>query len=261
MLRFIHISDTHLHPDPDYIEEGAIYPSVRVVQALVEQIDSLPFTPDFILHTGDIVYRATPEAYEAVAQMMAKLPAPIHYVAGNLDSAPLIQRIVLEREEAQITPYLTYETEVNGLQLIVLDSNGPAQRPAGNLPDEQLGWLEAICAAPVDRPLIVALHHNPVRVGVDWLDNQMRAVNGERLHQIIQSAGKRLRGVFHGHIHQSIDVVQDGILYTSTASSGFHFDGSAESKLFDLDPHFLPSFSVVTIEADRTFVRRSFVTL
>ena len=65
MLRFIHISDTHIHPDPNYTKDYADITSYAGAKALVEQVNNVPFEPDFVLHTGDVAYDPDPEAYHA----------------------------------------------------------------------------------------------------------------------------------------------------------------------------------------------------
>ena len=49
LLRFVHISDTHFNPDPEYIKSYAQYTPLPGAQALVEAVNALPFQPDFIL--------------------------------------------------------------------------------------------------------------------------------------------------------------------------------------------------------------------
>ena len=64
LLRVVHISDTHIHPDANYRHYNAPSP-LTCVSALVDAVNALPFQPDFILHSGDIVYNPDPEAYAA----------------------------------------------------------------------------------------------------------------------------------------------------------------------------------------------------
>jgi hypothetical protein len=79
--------------------------------------------------------------------------------------------------------------------------------------------------------------------------------NGEVMHRILCKAGQRLRGVFFGHIHHSIDMMQDGILYSGVASAAYQFaawPGQIEAAL-DLAAD--PGFNVVTVSGATTLVR------
>jgi Icc protein len=254
LIRFVHISDTHISPDPNYTRPGADVTSWAGALALVDQLNNLPFTPDFILHTGDVAFDPYPEAYAACLDILGRVRCPIYYVAGNHDDSPAIQRIMLQRSEP--LPTLHYAFEVNGVQIVCVDSNGPVDPPAGYMTDDQLEWLRGQCRPDDERPLVIAVHHNVLPVGVPWLDNFMGIRNGEMFHQAILPARDRIRGVFHGHVHQNIEVIRDGILYSAALSSWTQFHawpGLAETLT---DEGAEPGFSVVTVTETQTFIRR-----
>lgn len=256
LLRFVHLSDTHITPDLNYSTPYATYPPLVGMKALIEQVNALPFTPDFILHTGDVAYDPVPEVYATVRDLMAQFKVPVYYVAGNHDSSAALQHILMQRENP--LEALHGEFEINGVQLICVDSNGPAKIPAGNITPEQLAWLDKLCTAEDDRPLIIAVHHNIVPCGVPWLDDFMRTDNGEDFHNIVMKARHRLRGVFHGHIHQPIDIVRDGVLYSAAASPWCQFGAypMPENTEITTDPAAQPGFSVVTLTHQQTYIRR-----
>lgn len=256
LLRFVHISDTHINPDTSYIKHGAPTP-LAGTKALVEAVNALPFQPDFILHTGDVVYDPYPEAYSAAEAAFEPLKAPVYYMAGNHDDCGGLQRILLNRTEDVVTPYLYYQMEINGVQLVVLDSNGPAEDPTGNIPHEQLLWLEEIVSAEDTRPLLVAVHHNLMPVGAPWLDDWMRTNNGEAVHGLLMQAGPRLRAVLHGHIHQNTVNYKDGVLYVSAASSWTQFMSYPTPKNTEVthDPTAQPGFNVVHVTTDGISIR------
>ncbi len=71
MLRFVHISDTHINPDPQYGVYDGRPSTVEAARALVAEINALPFTPDFVLHTGDVAYDPDPDAYETCLDILS----------------------------------------------------------------------------------------------------------------------------------------------------------------------------------------------
>lgn len=264
LLRFVHISDTHINSDTDYIKDYAPYTPLVGAEALVKAVNALPFTPDFILHTGDVAFDPVPEVYPFVADTLNKLNAPVHYLVGNHDDNALLQTAIMGRAEADVIANLHYEFEHNGVQIVCVDSNdAAAEVPSGLFPSAQLEWLDTICAADDDRPLVIATHHNVIPVGVPWLDNWMRAKNGDEFHAIVRQARDRLRGVFHGHIHQNIDAYQDGVLYSAAASSWCQFMSypMIENDRVSSDFATPPGFSVVTITENRTYIRRHMFTV
>jgi 3',5'-cyclic-AMP phosphodiesterase len=260
LVRFVHMSDTHLHTDPAYTQSYANYTPLVGMQGFMKAMAVLPFKPDFILHTGDIIYDPDPDpaVYAYIRDELARLGAPLYYVRGNHDSSAGIQRILMGRED--IMPMLHYTFDVNGVQFVVLDSNDPSQVtvPAGFVSVDQLEWLEGLCSADDPRPLVVAIHHNVIPTGAPWLDGYMRTANGEDVHRILVKARDRLRGVFHGHIHQEVDQFRDGVLYSAAASPWCQFVGYPipENTEVTADRISLPGFSVVAITRDSTFIRR-----
>lgn len=254
LLRFVHISDTHINPDPAYSAYGLPYTVHVAARALVRQIQNLPFAPDFVLHTGDVVYDPDPDAYAAARDILSGIPYPVYYVTGNHDQPAALQRFLLGSSDI-LAPF-NYTVDVKGVQLVVVDSNGPAQFPAGFVTEPQLAWLEGLCSAPDDRPLVVAVHHNVLPVGVPWLDDYMRITNGEDFHAALLPARHRLRGVFFGHVHQDLTLARDGILYTSVLSSWSQLHAWPGQTDTVVDESAQPGFNVVTLTRDQTYIRR-----
>ncbi|MCA0456352.1 MAG: metallophosphoesterase [Chloroflexi bacterium] len=253
-LTFVHISDTHISPDMEYGKHHAPYSTQTGARALVRAVNALPFNVDFILHTGDVVYDPVPEAYLTAKDILSELARPVYYLAGNHDKADALQSVLLGR--ADILEPFYYTFDANGFQIVCMDSNGPAEVPRGNVISQQLEWLDTICSAKDERPLVVAIHHNALPVGSPWLDDYMRITNGATLHQVLLKAKDRLRGVFFGHVHQNIQMYQDGILYTSALSSWNQFMSWPESMDTVADEFSLPGFNVVSMSPTQTFIRR-----
>jgi 3',5'-cyclic-AMP phosphodiesterase len=251
LLRFVHISDTHISHDPQYAADKAIHPAPAAEQ-LVGQINNLPFKPDFVLHTGDVAYDPDEAAYTVARAILNGIRYPTYYLAGNHDSAAMLQQALLQRETIQPTWHYTFT--INGVQVVCLDSTGPATPPSGTVSEEQLAWLRGITESSDARPLVIAVHHNALATGVPWLDDYMRMANGEALHAALLPARQRIRGVFYGHIHQNSQLMRDGILYSSVPSSWYQIQtwpGQTET-LFDTDAS--PGFNVVTITAEQTHI-------
>lgn len=256
LLRFVHISDTHISPNNNYNRDYASYPAYDGAAALVEQINALPFRPDFVLHTGDVTYDPDPAAYEVARELLGRIKYPVYYLPGNHDHAETLYKSLVGFKDPSTTPML-YEIEVNGVQIVCVDSNGPAPIPAGFVTPDQLLRLTEICAASDDdRPLVIAIHHNPIPVGIPWLDGWMGLTNGEAFHQALINARSRIRGVFFGHIHQNIDVMQDGILYSSVLSSWYQIHAWPNQTEAEYEPDAEPGFNVVSIARNQTFIRR-----
>lgn len=253
LLRFIHISDTHLSHDPEYGLDSIGWQPRQTAEALVEQLNNLPFEPDFVLHTGDVTNEPNPAAYELARELLGRIRHPLHYLAGNHDDSEMLQRVLLQRTTIQPEWYTDFE--VKGVHIVCLDSTGPAEPPGGSVSDDQLAWLATICNANDDRPLVVAVHHNILPVGVPVLDEDIRLENGEALHQTLLPARHRLRGVFYGHIHQQSQTLRDGILYNSVPACWYQFQSWPLPAPMTRDLAAQPGFNIVTITPDQTHIR------
>jgi len=253
-LTFVHISDTHIHQNPAYNKDYAEVTPYAGAKALVDHINALPYTPDFVLHTGDVAYNPDPGAYATCREILGAIKYPVYYVAGNHDEQEALWQYLQPGIGGAQASY--YDFEVNGVQIIIADSNGPVEPPAGQVTDDQLAWLNRLCSAGDKRPLVIAVHHNVLPVKIPWLDGYMGIVNGEEFHAAILPARGRLRGVFFGHVHQNIDVYRDGILYSSTLSSWVQFDSYPGMVDTVPDPNAEPGYSLVMVAAEQTFIRR-----
>jgi 3',5'-cyclic-AMP phosphodiesterase len=262
MLRFVHISDTHLSHDPAYSVPQADTDPRTGARALVAQLNQLPFTPDLILHTGDVAADGVAADYDIARTLLQPLPAPIYYLNGNHDDSAHVAALMGRATQGAA---LYYEFEVNGVQFVCLDSAAPVNvygaaqgftHPRGYVDAPQLAWLAQVCRADDPRPLVVAVHHCVLPCGTPWLDDYMSIINGLEVHAALVPLRGRLRGVFHGHVHMSVDQYRDGILYTSALSSWYQLHAWPNQTVTQADTGIERGFNVVTITADSTHIRR-----
>ncbi|RMG85310.1 MAG: hypothetical protein D6712_09725 [Chloroflexi bacterium] len=256
MIHIIHISDTHIHSDPTYCGQYGDYPALHGAQVLVERLQTLPFQPNFILHTGDVIVDPIPELYATARDVFAPLSVPIHYLPGNHDHKTAFQRDLLGLPPDAVRPMYYQEFDYQGVQFVFLDSNGGAEPPRGYVDDDQLAWLEAICTAEDTRPLVVAVHHNILPTGVPWLDDFMGTTNGADVHAVLRRAAHRLRGVFHGHIHQDFEIEQDGVRYYGVPSSWCQFRADPDQIETVKDVDSIAGYNIISISSSQTIIRR-----
>jgi Icc protein len=249
LLNFIHLSDTHLHINPAFNGDGNNpFTPLQGTNALIQNISTLPFPIDFVLHTGDVMNDPdVEEDYQIAREVLSKIKYPIYYLPGNHDKPKGIRRVL------NGTAHTYYDFEVNGIQIAALDSKIPGSH-AGLISDEQMDWLNDLCTAPDNRPLIVALHHHPIPLNISWLD-EIVLQNGEKLHQTLLKARNRLRCVLYGHIHEQTTTIRDGITYISTLSAWFQTRTWSGQTGPSHDPVQLPGFNVVTLTDRETRVR------
>jgi Icc protein len=251
---FVHISDTHFGPTKAYGRHGHTpYPCAK---ALVNVINHLPVTPDFVIHTGDVATDPDPQAYELAAEVFADLTVPIYYVVGNHDTAQDIRQHLPMGPKADLdsSERLSYTFEMKGYRFLVVDARGPdAIDPEGLLPDSQLEIVRREATA-VGPPLTIFMHYPALPLNSTRFDENMLVQNGKTFHNALLPARDRLRGVFFGHIHQHMQMMRDGIVYASTASAFSQFAAWPNAIDPNTDPDHLPGYSFVHLLPEQTII-------
>lgn len=256
-LYFVHISDSHIGPTVDFSLQGhRPYPCA---QRVVEVINNLPQRPDFVIHTGDVVEETSSKAYSLAAGIFGQLEAPLYLVKGNHDSAKGLRRHFSQgpREELSDHPeQISYAFEIKGYRFLVLDARGPvAIDPQGLLPGSQLE-VASREAQPQGPPLVIFIHYPVLPLNSSWMDQRMLIQNGRLLHQALLPAQARLRGVFHGHVHQPMQTFRDGILYVSGASLHSQFGAWPADQETFYDTKHDPGFGFVHLLPEQTIIHQ-----
>ncbi|HEX3053838.1 MAG TPA: metallophosphoesterase [Aggregatilineaceae bacterium] len=253
-LTFVHISDSHLGPTRDFTLQGQ--PTFPNLERAVEVINQFPDPPDFVVHTGDVSNDRSRDSYVLAADILGRLKAPIYYVNGNHDDRGWMHEYLGAPLHASDDPNrpLDYVFEVKGERFMVVDAFDPAVRqPNGQLSGQQLEWIRAETTQD-GPPLTVFMHYGALPMGSPWLDEYMLILNGEALHQALMPARKRLRGVFHGHLHRSSQVVRDGITYTCAGATSIQYAWRSWDEKPKVDPAFPPSYNLVQYAANQVQV-------
>ncbi len=227
-LRVVQITDTHLKQQPGGTLVGMDTDhSLGHVIDLVKQEQGVP---DLVLGTGDISDHGSEEAYQRAEAYLSGLGAPVAWLPGNHDCADTMNRVL--GNSGQLT------RAVNGgrWMIVLLNSQIPGE-VGGELGEGELQWLES-CLAGADEAgqhCLVCLHHQPVPMGSDWIDEQMVA-DREQFFAVLDRH-ESARGVLWGHVHQQLDDTHGGIKLMSTPSSCIQFaPGSFDFKIDNQPP-------------------------
>lgn len=256
-LYFVHISDTHIGATSDFSRHG--HETLPCAKRVVEIINTMPQTPDFVVHTGDVIAEPDPRAYLIAADIFAELEMPIYYVTGNHDTAADIRRYlpmgpmtIADRAAGR----LSYTFQFKGYRFLVLDARGPDEiDPQGLLPESELEVVTQE-AQPEGAPLVVFVHFPVLPLNSVWMDENMLIVNGDQLHKALLPARQRLRGVFHGHVHQHMQTSKDAIQYFSVASVFSQFAAWPDDVNTRFDPDHDPGYAFVHLLRGQTIVHQ-----
>ena len=221
-IRIVQITDCHLPANPEQEYRG-IRPHQNLA-TLMQKVKELE--PDLLLASGDLSEDGSSASYVALQKFVKPMGVPVLALPGNHDDAELL---------AQVHPGSPVDsikvTEHGNWQIIRLNSCLPG-KPHGHISEVSLKALEGVLTKDASRPRLLAIHHQPVKVGSPWID-KYRLFKAEAFLQIIdQSPG--LKAVVWGHIHQVFDAGRNGTAMLGSPSSAINSLPGA--KKFTMDP-------------------------
>ena len=190
----------------------------------VLQLAKMDEQPDMIVVTGDVSGDAGLGSYSRFLAIMDKYfpRVPLAWLPGNHDEPDnmiAVGKHPIERSHV-----------AGGWNMIFLDSRIPREE-GGRLGERELQRLERELEAHPDLPAAVFLHHQPVPVGSEWLD-QYVVVDADDFFQVIDRF-PQVKMISWGHVHQDYYQQRNGVELIATPSTCIQF--LPNSKDFKLD--------------------------
>ncbi|MBP9690482.1 metallophosphoesterase [Candidatus Woesebacteria bacterium] len=258
MIRFIHISDTHIGPTEEFTLQGMN--SFRGFRAVLGAIQNLPFKPDFIIHTGDVVADPDEASYKLFASMVHEIDIPMYYVTGNHDDSLMLKNAVqIGTKKDLMEEKLVYSFEKDDHQFLVIDGRGPREiDPHGTISDQQMKVVESQISKSQSQ-ISIFIHFPLLSMDCRWIDRDMLLLEGEKLHALFVKHSDKIQGVFHGHVHRGTHITRDGIQYISAASTFLQFGIMPDQEAPTFENHGRGYFNMVTIENGKMTVKEESV--
>ncbi len=224
IVRVLQFTDSHLYGDPAGTLAGlnTLDALDRVLAAAADRVR----VSDCVLATGDLVHDATGTGYGLLAERFEALGLPVHCLPGNHDEPAAMERH-LNRGLISMPKGVRYGRWL----LALLDSTLPGE-VGGALSDRELREMQSLLDAHPTSQVLVSLHHQPVRIGSEWMD-RMGLANPDPFFEILEGhAG--VRGVLWGHIHQVFDAERSGVRLMGSPSTCIQFLPNEDR--FAIDP-------------------------
>lgn len=215
MTKLAQISDLHLLANPDDIRWD-LNP-----QALFNEVLNLALSekPDAILLTGDLVHDESSEGYQRLAAQIKATGLPVLAIPGNHDDPAKIR-----------TEFGDALLKLDRVTLIGLDSHIQGS-DCGFLGVDQLTRLEQLISES-EQPCLVVLHHPPLKVGSEWID-ELGLADSDDLKAILEKHHENVLAILSGHVHQNFSGEIAGIPLLTCPSSNRQFLPGAKDFAID----------------------------
>jgi 3',5'-cyclic AMP phosphodiesterase CpdA len=211
-LRFAQVSDSHLG------FSGPANPNVvDTFGHAIDCINNLGYTPDFVIHTGDITHLASPEQFDQAKQMMTGLKTPhVFTVPGEHDSVDDAGQKYRSAFGAGSSGDGWYSFDIAGVHVIAL-VNTLNLKKLGHLGVEQLEFVEKdVARLSSDTPIIVISHIPLFAMYPDW---------GWGTDDAAQALGylRRFASVtcLNGHVHQLFSKTEGNVTFYSGTTTAY----------------------------------------
>ncbi|WP_456404928.1 3',5'-cyclic-AMP phosphodiesterase [Thiolapillus sp.] len=234
-LHILQLTDCHLYADPagTLLGLNTLDALQRVLSSALSQV-----APDLILVTGDLVHDGSKEGYRNLAKTLTQTHRPAAVIPGNHDNALRMQN-VLGKQHIPTGGKI----DLGNWRLILLNSQVPGQEH-GHLSRNELDLLDdALQNAPPN--ILVCLHHQPVPIGSEWLDN-IGLDNGQELLSRIQG-NRAVKGIVWGHVHQAWEGELDHMKLIATPSTCIQFSPQMAEFSVNALP---PGWRTLTLKAN-----------
>jgi Icc protein len=236
-VRILHLTDPHLHAHQDAMMRGLN--TYETFISIIERVEAGKRKPDAIIATGDLVQDETRQGYKRFRDAIGTLGVPVHCIPGNHDSPPIMAEVL-----AKPPFYFCGSRSYGNWRLIMLNS-AIRWDDSGRLETDQLKFLESTLAANTGQFTLIAMHHQPLAVGSQWLDG-IGLRNSKDFLDIVDRH-THVRAVAWGHVHQAFEKMCDSVLFFSTPSTGSQFLPDSDVFMVDSKP---PGYRWIDLHPD-----------
>jgi 3',5'-cyclic AMP phosphodiesterase CpdA len=211
-VRFVQVSDSHLG------FKGSANPDVTgSFQRAIDQVNALPYRPDFVIHTGDLTHLSTPAQFDQVKQMMSGLRAgAVHTVPGEHDSVDDGGRAYRAAFGAGSRGDGWYSFDVSGVHFLAL-VNTFTLEALGHLGHEQLDFIrDDVAGLSSDTPIVVFSHIPLFAMYPKWgwgTDDAATALGYLRRFSSVTC--------LNGHVHQLFTKQEGNVTFHSATTTAY----------------------------------------
>jgi hypothetical protein len=211
-VRFAQISDSHIG------FTGAANPDVaKTFGHAIDQVNNLGYTPDFVIHTGDLTHLSAPDQFDQVKQMLGGLRTPhVFTIPGEHDSVDDAGQKYRSVFGAGTRGDGWYSFDIAGVHVIAL-VNTLNLKKLGHLGVDQLDFVQRdVAGLSSDSPIIVLSHIPLFAMYPDWgwgTDDATQALSYLRRFSSVTC--------LNGHVHQLFSKTEGNVTFYTGAPTAY----------------------------------------
>ncbi|WP_245614027.1 metallophosphoesterase family protein [Actinokineospora inagensis] len=211
-LRFVQVSDSHIG------FTGAANTAVtESFTHAINQINGLPYRPDFVMHTGDLTHLSTAGQFDQVKQMLGTVRAGETFtVPGEHDSVDDGGKKYRQAFGAGSVGDGWYSFDVKGVHFISLVNTLNLEK-LGHLGNDQIEFVRKdVAGLSADTPVVVFSHIPLFAMYPQWgwgTDDAAQVLN----------LLKRFASVtcLNGHVHQLFTKTEGNVTFYSATTTAY----------------------------------------
>ena len=255
MFKFIHMSDPHLL-DGDALLYG-ISPKDRL-EACFKHIKINHADAAFVAITGDIAENGSHGAYCKVHDIAKKAELIVFVISGNHDNTsnmslalPKFNGNLNELESgAWMSSYITHEDRA----FIFIDTTSN-NSDHGIFDHDKADVLKYNLSSLSAQDIFLFMHHPPFKVGIPFMD-MLCLINHEPLYSALAPFKSKIRHIFIGHLHKTINgswrgipfsIIRSTVHQVSTGINFHNLDTGYRAIVCDETPE----YSVIMVDGDK----------
>jgi len=190
------ITDLHI----GFAGKGKLCMNAQRLATVANTINKMVKQPDIVIATGDLVETGDKWAYRDLKEALNQFDYPVYLSLGNHDNRKNFTSVFPNTQMHD--GFVQYTIEEHPIRIIVVDTLQEGMH-GGSYCQTRQNWLLAELAKHSEKPTVIALHHPPIKTGIDWLTASADDEWVKSLHKII-SKNKQVVHIMAGHVHRSI---------------------------------------------------------
>ena len=205
--RIVQITDLHILADDGETISG-VNPSQSLTKVIGDILSMSP-PPRMVIASGDLTDDGSELAYQQLQKLLNRLPCPVYVMAGNHDETNVMNS-VLPGDNI----FSQHQSSCENWQLIFVNTKIEGGS-YGYVSKGELAWLEQQLVESGDHPVLLAMHHTPLKL---CASATCQFENAKEFIALVQQY-PNVKGMIAGHTHNDVEEVRGNLRIMTTPST------------------------------------------